>query len=421
MIRSAAGPAAARWGPYALAGTLLLVDYLWLSRSLSLVGTHYGPSALNRGDYNDVLSLSSLHYLRPGHIIHPIPYVDDRIEYPVLLGLTLWLPTWLPGGPATWFAAAGVLTAAATFGSIALLRRHHPASVWWIAASPALLLDGGINWDLIGIFFLVGGVVWLGERRLGLSGASTALGTCFKLFPVVVAPMAVAALGSRWSRARSGRATAPGTDAAGRDVARWVVPFGAVSAVVFVPFLILNASNTLWFIRFNDLRPQKDSLWELPARVLGSTLVGSGTINALSLVAVVAAVAYGARMVWLTPEPSQFRSVTLATALTMVVWMGVNKVWNPQYILWVFATSALAGMPARFGVALGALSVYDYGFEFILRRPDQHNPYLWVGYIMEVARTVLFVLMVVWVVARLRAGRHAPAEPVGGNPAAVAT
>ena len=230
MIRSAAGPAAARWGPYALAGTLLLVDYLWLSRSLSLVGTHYGPSALNRGDYNDVLSLSSLHYLRPGHIIHPIPYVDDRIEYPVLLGLTLWLPTWLPGGPATWFAAAGVLTAAATFGSIALLRRHHPASVWWIAASPALLLDGGINWDLIGIFFLVGGVVWLGERRLGLSGASTALGTCFKLFPVVVAPMAVAALGSRWSRARSGRATAPGTDAAGRDVARWVVPFGAVSA-----------------------------------------------------------------------------------------------------------------------------------------------------------------------------------------------
>ena len=78
-------------------------------------------------------------------------------------------------------------------------------------------------------------------------------------------------------------------------------------------------------------------------------------------------------------------------------------------------------MPARFGVALGALSVYDYGFEFILRRPDQHNPYLWVAYIMEVARTVLFVLMVVWVVARLRAGRHAPAEPVGGNPAAVAT
>ena len=280
---------------------------------------------------------------------------------------------------------------------------------------------GSMLGTLIGIFFLVGGVVWLGERRLGLSGASTALGTCFKLFPVVVAPMAVAALGSRWSRARSGRATAPGTDAAGRDVARWVVPFGAVSAVVFVPFLILNASNTLWFIRFNDLRPQKDSLWELPARVLGSTLVGSGTINALSLVAVVAAVAYGARMVWLTPEPAQFRSVTLATALTMVVWMGVNKVWNPQYILWVFAASALAGMPARFGVALGALSVYDYGFEFILRRPDQHNPYLWVGYIMEVARTVLFVLMVVWVVARLRAGRHAPAEPVGGNPAAVAT
>lgn len=60
-----------RWGSYAVAGTLILFDFLWLARGL-------------------------------------------KIEYPVLIGFILWLPSWLPGGPASWFATAGLLTTATT-------------------------------------------------------------------------------------------------------------------------------------------------------------------------------------------------------------------------------------------------------------------------------------------------------------------
>jgi len=388
-----------------VAGTLLLVDELWLSRGLSHPGPGYNVWALDRGIYDDVTKLTFDHYVRGGHFIHPLPYLHDRIEYPVLLGFTLWLPTWLPGGPASWFAAFGVLTAAATFGSIALVRRQHPASVWWIAASPALLLDGSINWDLIGIVFLIAAVVWFGERRYGLSGASAAAGTFFKLFPVVVAPMALSALGSRWwrSTARPGRAVdeSPGRPAApGRDLARWLIPFAVVSVVVAVPFLVLAPSNTLWFVRFNSLRMQKDSVWEA-LNIFGPSGSGNQNVNTASLVVVMAAMAYGAWMVWRTPSARQFRSVTVATAMAMFVWMAVNKIWNPQYVLWVFAAGALAAVPARFGVALGVLSVYDFAFEFAVRRPDQHISFAWMGWSSTLARTVILALMVKWAVGEL--------------------
>jgi hypothetical protein len=257
----------------------------------------------------------------------------------------------------------------------------------------------------------VGGVVWFGERRYRLSGAATALGTCFKLFPVVVAPMAVSALGAHWWRSLA-PAAGPGAGAdrtRGEALARWIIPFAAVSAVLAVPLLVLAPSNTLWFIRFNSLRPQKDSVWEVAQGVFGTSVMSNHAINTASLLVVVAATAYGAGMVWRIREADQARAVALASAMVIIVWMAVNKIWNPQYALWVFAAGALACLPARFGVALGGIAVLDYGFEFVLRRPDQPNAFSWVGYGLLAARSVLFVLMVAWVVGELRRLATGPA------------
>ena len=412
---------ARRWGPYALAGVLLLVDYAWLARGLSHTtdGRTYAVWSLDHHVYSDVVWLGLTHYVHGLQFVHPLPYVHDRIEYPVLLGFTLWLPDLLPGGPASWLAAAGLLTAAATFGSIALVRRQGAGSAWWIAASPALLLDAGINWDLIGILFLVGGVVWFGERRYRLSGAATAAGTFFKLFPVVVAPMALAALGSRWwrslDRARAGEGVpGPGGDPAPRALVRWLLPFTVVSALVMVPFLVVAPSNTLWFFRFNGQRLQKDSVWLLAGKVLGTTVVGNQVVNALSLVMVAAALGYGAWAVWRAGAAEQSRAVALGSALAVMVWMMVNKVWNPQYVLWVFAAGAVVSAPARFGVALGAASVYDWWYEFVVRVPDHTGPNSWLGYLSIMARLLVVGLMAVWTVGQLRslvAGPSRVADP----------
>lgn len=427
MIRDPIGISTRWWGPYAVAGVFILADYLWLARGLSYPRSGYTVWALNHSVYSDIVKLGIDHYVRGAHVIHPVPYVHDRIEYPVLLGFILWLPSWLPGGPASWFATAGVITVAATFGSIALIRRRSPRSAWWLAASPALLLDAGINWDLVGILFMVGAVVWFGERRYGLSGASTALGTLFKLFPVVAAPMALSALGSRWWRSSSlagagrGRDTVAGAPdhdtepSASAALARWLVPFTVICVAVLVPFLAVARSNTLYFVRFNSMRPEKDSLWGLLARVFGTSLVSSHHINILSFLIVVAAVSFGAWMVWRAPAPVQARAMALATAVAIIVWMAVNKVWNPQYVLWVFAAGALTAMPARFGVILGGISIFDYAFEFVLRLPDRPNPYIWVGDLTMLARTAIFAVMVAWAVGQLRAlvAGSVPSRPEG--------
>ena len=274
-----------------------------------------------------------------------------------------------------------MMTAAATFGSIALLRRQHPASAWWIAASPALLFDAAINWDLIGVAFLVAGVVYFGERRYGLSGGATALGRAssssrwwWPRWPWP--PWGAGGGGALDPRSRPEDRAGPGGDrsASSRALASWLIPFAVVVAVVMVPLVVLAPTNTLWFIRFNSLRSQKDSVWELAGRLLGPSAASPRVVNGLSLVVVMAALAYGSWRVWRTDPARQGRAVALATAVAIVTWMAVNKVWNPQYVLWVFAAGAVAAMPARFGVALGAVSVYDWWFEFGLRRPDHVGP-----------------------------------------------
>jgi hypothetical protein len=404
-----------RWAPYAVAGVLVLCDFLLVARSLGAArpGFGYPAWALDHGSYTDVVKLSLDHYVRAGGVIHPLPYVHDRIEYPVLLGFLLWLPSWLPGGPASWLAADGVLTVAAVFATIALLQRTRPRAAWWIAASPALLLDSAINWDLIGVAFLVAAVVLFGERRHALSGAAAGVGTLVKLFPVVVAPIALTALASRWWRA------APGDRRAAASAGwRWALPFAGILAVVFVPFLAVASSNTLWFVRYNSIRPEKDSLWGMLAKVLGPWIARSHFVNTASFVVVVVALLGASWAVWRLPAEHQARGVALGTAIALIAWMAVNKVWNPQYVLWAFAAGAIVSAPARFGVALGAVTIWDYWFEFVLRVPDHANPYSWVGYTSVVARTVVFALMVGWCALELRRlGSVRSPAPAGVRPA----
>ena len=112
--------------------------------------------------------------------------------------------------------------------------------------------------------------------------------------------------------------------------------------------------------------------------------------------------AYAAWMVWRSPDASQGRGLALATALVIIVWMAVNKIWNPQYVLWVFAAGALAGLPGGFGVALGVVAVFDYVYEFVLRLPARSGAFSWAGYTSIVARSLLFAAMGAWTVMALR-------------------
>src|SRR6266581_1961099 len=89
-------PPAPRLAPYALAALLLLAGYLNLARGAAYPGVPYRPWAFAHQSYSDLLAMAGDRYFAGGR---PVPYLEDRIEYPVLLGLALWLPSFAPGGP----------------------------------------------------------------------------------------------------------------------------------------------------------------------------------------------------------------------------------------------------------------------------------------------------------------------------------
>src|SRR5512133_3201023 len=90
----------------ALALSLALVwlgaGYANVARGAAHAGAGYRAWAFAHHCYSDVIALHGDRYLGGGR---PLPYVEDRIEYPVLLGVALWLASFAPGGALGHFTA----------------------------------------------------------------------------------------------------------------------------------------------------------------------------------------------------------------------------------------------------------------------------------------------------------------------------
>ena len=117
--------------------------------------------------YSDILAL---HEDR-GAGRHPLPYVEDKVEYPVLLGIGMWFPSVLAPDRGGYFALTFALLAACALLSLWFICALPGTQPWTWAASPALLVYGALNWDLFGILPLAAGL-WLwaaGRERIAVA------------------------------------------------------------------------------------------------------------------------------------------------------------------------------------------------------------------------------------------------------------
>jgi hypothetical protein len=306
---------------FVVAFALLLVGFVNLTRGLDHPGPAYRPWALHEGSYSDALAMGGDRYL---HGDHPVPYVDDRIEYPVILGFTIWAPSYAPGGQTGYLIISALLIAAFLLWSLHSLQRIPGANPWMLAATPAIATYGLLNWDLIGIAFMLAAIA-------GGSGAWLGLGVATKLFPIAAVPgfLRVAK-------------------------ARWFAVAAVVVVVVNVPIAIAAYDNWRWFFKYSSKRPPDFSIWN----VLSITHVGVINLGSLAVLGVAALVAlrYG----------TTARAARLGTALVIAVWMTTNKVGSPQYALWVFAAAALVSAPWSIFAALVVTSMFDFSLELWL-------------------------------------------------------
>jgi hypothetical protein len=362
----------------------LALGYANIARGLLHTGPRYRFWTFQHFCYSDVIAMHGDRYLGGGH---PRPYLDDRIEYPVLLGLALWLPHWVPGGAAAHFSATYLFLATCLMAALLALERIHGARPAWLGCTPALVLYAGLNWDLLPIALLALAALELSRSRPRAAAAVTGLGISAKLFPGVLVLPSVGALwggsapGERWRR-----------------LAAPALVLAAVLLAVNLPFALLAPEGWSWFFRFNAGRGAENSAWHAlgipPGPLL--ELLSSGPLLLASSFALVAAARVARR------GGDTGRAVRLGAALALTAWIAMNKVWSPQYALYGFLAGALVSAPWSLFWPLSAISLLDYWAAFEVRalrwdptfRDHVFHP-------VGIVRTLLWLVLVGWLAREL--------------------
>jgi uncharacterized membrane protein len=180
-------------------------------------------------------------------------------------------------------------------------------------------------------------------------------------------------------------------------------------AAVNLPFAVFGFDRWSEFFRFNSSRGADwDSLWFIAARPFGFTWDVT-LLNALT------ATAFAVTGVLLWQAASRhpgFRPWTFGFPL-LVAFLLTNKVYSPQYGLWLLPwfAAAVPSLPLFVAFQVADVAVFVTRFQFFARLSDQGTGLpLWS---FEVAVVVRAAILVACVVAWMRAQAREPApEPV---------
>jgi len=287
--------------------------------------------------YSDI---AFLYQLRGDFAHNGSPYAgssDKALEYPVLTGAFMSAAAAVTGILAggrdqidrsrTFFDVTAlmlVICALATTALLALTAGTRPWDAALFALSPGLLLAAFINWDLFAVALTAGfGLAWA-RRRPALAGVLLGLAVAAKFYPLVLlGPLFLLCL-------RSGQLRTFGRMFAAA-VAAWLV--------VNVPVMILWPRGWAQFYLLSQNRGagfgspwyalQREGWGINDGHVLN--VVSGGSFLALCLV-------IGALALFAPRRPRLWQLGFLVVAAFAMT----NKVYSPQYVLWMVAIFPLA-------------------------------------------------------------------------------
>ncbi|MGH3361389.1 MAG: glycosyltransferase family 87 protein [Nocardioides sp.] len=278
----------------------------------------------------------------------------DVMEYPVVISYAAWGAAWVTHGlrgfpdlEARYAMPADELTGAATvveesrlfvvvnaigFAAAALLSawlltRVNPRRPWdaaIFALSPVLALTALVNWDLLAVTCVAGALwAWARERPL-LTGVLIGLGVATKLYPLFL-------LGGLLVLCLRHRRLPDFLTATVAAAATWLV--------VNLPAWLTGREQWQVFWSFNaDRQADLGSVWLVISQASG-TAISATTINNVSLLvfaAWCAAVLVLGLRAPVSPRLAQLGLLVVAGFLL------VNKVYSPQYVLWLLPLAVLA-------------------------------------------------------------------------------
>jgi uncharacterized membrane protein len=331
------------WTPLRVLMALTIFTLLlgWLEKEPCQNGNWQHSLQYTHFCYSDVVPLFFEEKLNVG----ATPYVDHAVEYPVLTGAFMGVAAWLgrqydhlaggvlPTMPPvqTYFTVTALLLAGCmlvvTWSTAALARRR----IWdaaMVALCPLLILHAYTNWDLFAIALAGAALVAWQRRRPGVAGVLLGLGTAAKLYPgLFLIPLLALCLRTR-------RLGAFAWTFAGAALA-WVavnLPVAALYPAAWRRFFELNRSRSADF----------DTLWYgfeyLTARQQNRP-AGTPNVNGIASLAVVLALAGVVLLALRAPRRPRLPQLLF---LTVAGFLLTNKVWSPQYSLWLVPLAVLA-------------------------------------------------------------------------------
>ena len=346
---------------------VLALGFLGKANCLQSYDTADGPQLDWRNDrqyismcYSDTVPLYGIEGVAGGSVPYRDPWIEGEgtsnekvryMEYPVLTGFFQyanarttdawqWLAARMPlptalsvvvyfDVTALWLAMAWLVAVWA----VRAMRRTRPWDAALVALSPLVVVHVFTNFDALAVACATGGMLALARRRPVLAGILLGIGGAFKFYPLLVL-LPVLLVG--WRR---------------RDIATAARTIGAaVAAFVLINLPVAVAFTPGWweFFRLNQTRPaDPDSLYFVVSYFTGwagfDGPLADGqapvVLNAVSLALFATCCAGVAVLAWKAPGTPRIASLAFLVVASFLL---VNKVWSPQYSLWLVPLAVLA-------------------------------------------------------------------------------
>ncbi|MET9433525.1 glycosyltransferase 87 family protein [Streptomyces sp. NPDC006551] len=269
-----------------------------------------------------------------------VPYFDrlsgdiEFLEYPVLTGLFMEVAAWLtPDGgdmmhreQTYWMINSAMLMVCAAVMAVCVARTHRrrPWDGLLVALAPAFALTATINWDLLAVALTAVAVLMWSRGRPLAFGILIGLATAAKLYPVFLlgALLLLCCRAGKWREFSASLLGAAGA---------WLV--------VNLPVMLLAPEGWKQFYTFSSERNiDFGSLWLLVSQRTGEPIPPE-TANVFAAVLMLLACAGIAVLALTAPRRPRFAQLAFLVVAAFVL---VNKVYSPQYVLWLIPLAALA-------------------------------------------------------------------------------
>jgi uncharacterized membrane protein len=334
----------------------------------SLAGSALGflnKAACRSGDWNVYLKQFQAHcytdiyplYFQEQLAAGKVPYTGHPVEYPVLIGAVMQVVAWFVRpitnpeirGREFYDVTVLLLTLCAIVGTLAtayLAGRTRRWTALGVALAPGLIFASFINWDLIAMALVAVGMAAWAARRTVLAGVLLGLAVATKFYPVLFfGPLLLLCL------------------RAGRMRAFWATTASAAVAWLAVNLPVAFAAPSGW-ARFYTLSKDRPADWgsvwyffETEHWPFVGSLTG-GSLNLFSAAVFAAGCVVIGALILTAPRRPRVPQVFF---LVLAVFLLSNKVWSPQYVIWLVPLVVLA-RPRLWAYAVWQVAEVTYFF-----------------------------------------------------------